>query len=87
MDDDGGDYSTDKISAGLITKDTKRPAKLQPVARMLPERKPFGKVLIRVLLVCRFTETKKRLLNALQKTPLEKIIPSNSAVNADQMDF
>lgn len=40
-----------------------------------------------VLLDCRFTETKKRLLSALQKTQFEKIIPLNSAMNGDQMDF
>ncbi len=81
MDDDEGDYSTDKISAQLITKDTKR------TAFTLPETKLFGKVLSPVLLVCHFTETKKRLLSGLQKTLSENIIPSNSAMKADQMDF
>lgn len=45
----------------------KEACQLKPVAFILPERKLFGKVLITVLLLCHFTETKKRLLNALQK--------------------
>lgn len=65
----------------------KEACRLKPVAFILPERKLFGKVLIPVLLLCHFTETKKRLLDASQKTLFEKIIPSTSAMKAHQMDF
>lgn len=46
MDRDGGDYSTDKISAALISEDTKRPASSSPVALTLPEWELLAGVLI-----------------------------------------
>lgn len=74
----GGDYSTDKISAQLITKDTKRPASSSLTPSCYQKEKLLVKVLIPVLLVCHFTETKKRLC-------YKKIITSKSAMNL--MDF
>lgn len=78
MDRDGGDYSTDKISAALISEDTKRPASSSPVALTLPEWELLAGVLIPCVVSPSFRRDKEKVTQCvMHKTSFQAIIPPN----------